>query len=192
MYEEFNRRIYGVIKDRIFLSNISGMPATVVEKLPEEIVEGEVLFDGMMLYNGVEGIEDDIQQMNSVTKDGERVNLEDYYTDNGAFDDDGLDRFIAALERLMTIDDATGGELRSIHLDSGVRGEEFPIFLRTLAYMYPERYVPMWEKYHGEHPEVEYSREECLAWAEIQQEMFRQNASVKDHLPGLRYPVSPV
>ena len=64
-----------------------------------------------------------------------------------------------------SIDDATDGVLRSIHLDSGVRGEEFPIFLRTLAYMYPARYVPMWEKYHGEHPEVKYSREECLAWA---------------------------
>ena len=47
------------------------------------------------------------QQMNSVTKNGERVNLEDYYTDNGAFDDDGMDRFIAALERLMTIDEFT-------------------------------------------------------------------------------------
>ena len=107
MYEEFNRRIYDVIKDRIFLSNFSGMPATVVEKLPEEIVESEVLFDGMMLYDGIEGIEDDIQQMNSVTKDGERVNLEDYYTDNGDFDDDGMDRFITALERLMTIDEFT-------------------------------------------------------------------------------------
>ena len=91
-------------------------------------------------------------------------------------------RFVAFVS--ASIDDATDGELRSIHLDSGVRGEEFPIFLRTLAYMYPERYVPMWEKYHEEHPEVEYSREECLAWAEKQQEMFRQNASVKGHLPG--------
>ena len=45
--------------------------------------------------------------MNSVTKDGERVNLEDYYTDNGAFDEDGMNRFIAALERLMTIDEFT-------------------------------------------------------------------------------------
>ena len=107
MYEEFNRWIHDVIKDKIFQSNISGMPATVVEKLPEEIVEGEVLFDGMMLYDGIEGIEDDIQQMNSVTKDGERVNLEDYYTDNGAFDEDGMNRFIAALERLMTIDEFT-------------------------------------------------------------------------------------
>ena len=96
-----------MIKDKIFLSHFSGMPATVVEKLSEEIVEGEVLFDGMMLYDGIEGIEDDIQQMNSVTKNGERVNLEDYYTDNGAFDDDGMDRFITALERLMTIDEFT-------------------------------------------------------------------------------------
>ena len=31
----------------------------------------------------------------------------DYYTDNGAFDDDGMDRFISALERLMTIDEFT-------------------------------------------------------------------------------------
>ena len=91
-------------------------------------------------------------------------------------------RFVAFVS--ASIDDATDGELRSIHLDSGIHGEEFPIFLRPLAYMYPARYVPMWEKYHGKHPEVEYSREECLAWAEKQQEKFRQNASVKDHLPG--------
>ena len=67
MYQEFNRRINDVIKDKIF----------------------------------------PVQQMNSVTKNGERVNLEDYYTDNGAFDDDGMDRFIAALERFMTIDEFT-------------------------------------------------------------------------------------
>ena len=57
MYEEFNRRIHDVIKDKIFLSNFSGMPATVVETLPEEIVEGEVLFDDLngkklTLYRG--------------------------------------------------------------------------------------------------------------------------------------------
>ena len=77
----------------------------VVEELPEDIVPGEVLFDGMMLFDGIEGVEDDIQQMNSFTKEGERVNLEDYYTDNGAFDDGGWDRFIDALDRLMTLDE---------------------------------------------------------------------------------------
>ena len=103
--EEFSSRIYDVIVDKVFLSNISGMPVTVVRKLPEQIKPGKVLFDGIMLYDGVEGIEDDIQQMHSYTKDGDIVNLEDYYTDNGAFDDDGWDRFLAALERLMTVDE---------------------------------------------------------------------------------------
>ena len=103
--EEFGKRIHEIIQDKIFFSNISGNPVEVVEKLPEEIVPGKVLFDGLMLFDGIEGIEDDIQQMNSFTKDGERVNLEDYYTDNGAFEDDGKERFLAALERLMTIDE---------------------------------------------------------------------------------------
>ena len=105
--EEFSSRIYDHIRDKIFLSNISGMPVTVVKKLPEQIKPGKVLFDGIMLFDGIEGIEDDIQQMHSYTKDGDIVNLEDYYTDNGAFDDDGWDRFLAALERLMTIDEFT-------------------------------------------------------------------------------------
>ena len=103
----FKQIIYNVIKDKIFLSNGSSCMATVVKELPEEIIPGLVLFDGIMLYDGLDGdgIEDDIQQMNSFTKDGERVNLEDYYTENGAFDDDGIDRFVAALERLMTVDE---------------------------------------------------------------------------------------
>ena len=103
--EEFSKRIHEIIEDKIFFSNISGNPVEVVEKLPEEIVPGKVLFDGLNLFDGIEGIEDDIQQMHSLLKDGTIVNLEDYYTDNGAFDDDGWDRFIAALERLMTADD---------------------------------------------------------------------------------------
>ena len=102
---EFTNKIYGIIRDKIFISLISSEPAEVVDKLPKDIVPGKVLFDGMMLYDGIKGIEDDIQQMNSVTKDGKYVNLEDYYTDNGAFDDDGWDRFIAALNRLMTLDE---------------------------------------------------------------------------------------
>jgi hypothetical protein len=103
--KEFTNKIFGIIKDKVFFSNISKEMAEVVEELPAEIVPGKVLFDGMMLFDGIEGIEDDIQQMTSYTKDGCHVNLEDYYTDSGAFDDDGWDRFMAALERLMTVDE---------------------------------------------------------------------------------------
>ena len=44
--EEFSNRIHEIIQDKIFFSNISGNPEEVVEKLPEEIVRGKVLFDG--------------------------------------------------------------------------------------------------------------------------------------------------
>ena len=103
--EEFRKRIHEIIQDKIFFSNISGNPVEVVEKLPEEIVPGKVLFDGLNLFDGIEGIEDDIQQMHSFTKDGVVVNLEDYYTDSGAFEEDGWESFLAALERLMTVDE---------------------------------------------------------------------------------------
>jgi hypothetical protein len=61
--EEFRKRIHEIIQDKIFFSNISGNPVEVVDKLPEEIVPGKVLFDGLTLFDGIEGIEDDIQQM---------------------------------------------------------------------------------------------------------------------------------
>ena len=99
---EFRQLLYETIKDRVFFSNFNGKMAEVVNELPEQITDGKVLFDGMVLYDGIEGVEDDIQQMHSYTKDGFKVNLEDYYTENGAFEDDGEDRFLAALGNLMT------------------------------------------------------------------------------------------
>lgn len=100
--DEFKRRIFDVIKDKIFFSNFSGEMAEVVKEMPEQMAVGKVLFDGIMLLDGIEGVEDDIQQMHSYTKDGFVANLEDYYTENGAFEDDGEDRFLVALGNLMT------------------------------------------------------------------------------------------
>ncbi len=121
--ELFTQRIYEAIEDKIFFSNISGSPALVVRELPKEIVPGKVLFDGIMLFDGEEGIEDDIQQMHSFTKDGVVVNLEDYYTDNGAFEDDGWDSFLEGLERLMTLDEFIQFSKK------GADGEDFPYLI---------------------------------------------------------------
>ena len=118
--EEFTKAVYEAIKDKVFFSNISKEIADVVEKLPAAILPGKVLFDGLNLFDGIEGIEDDIQQMTSYTKDGCIVNLEDYYTDSGAFDDDGWDRFMVALGRLMTVDEF------SQYIDKNGIGSELP------------------------------------------------------------------
>ena len=61
--EEFTKTVYETIKDKVFFSNISKEIADVVEKLPAAILPGKVLFDGLNLFDGIEGIEDDIQQM---------------------------------------------------------------------------------------------------------------------------------
>lgn len=104
MIEGFEQRIYPIIRDKIFFSRISGQRAEVLEQLPETIVPGKVLFDGIMLYDGIEGIEDDIQQVVSVTKESVGRNMEDYYQENGAFNDDEeiFSCFIEALGNLMT------------------------------------------------------------------------------------------
>ena len=99
---EFGRILYDAIEGKVFFSNFSGKMAEVVNELPEQIADGKVLFDGMMLLDGIEGVEDDIQQVHSYTKDGFVVNLEDYYTENGAFEDNGEDRFLTAIGNLMT------------------------------------------------------------------------------------------
>lgn len=100
--EEYRGRIYDVIKDKVFISNISGQMVDVVEKLPNHIVDEEVLFDGFMLFDGIEGVEDSVQHITSFTKDRVMVNVDDYYWENGVFEDDKIERFITALENLMT------------------------------------------------------------------------------------------
>ena len=48
--------IYDVLQDKAIFSLVIGNMVEVVKKLPEEIVEGKVLFDGITLYDGIEGI----------------------------------------------------------------------------------------------------------------------------------------
>lgn len=100
--EELKARVYGVIKGKVFISNISGQMVDVVEKLPDHIVDEEVLFDGFTLYDGIEGVDDGVRHITSFTKDRVMVNVEDYYEENGVFEDNENERFIAALENLMT------------------------------------------------------------------------------------------
>lgn len=113
---KFKRRIYEAVKDRVFFSNFSGEMTEVVNELPEQIADGKVLFDGMVLYDGIEGVEDDIQQVHSYTKNGFVVNLEDYYTENGAFEDDRKDRFLTAIDNLMTREEYANSINRGMQL----------------------------------------------------------------------------
>lgn len=80
--------IFDVIKDKVFFSCFSNEMAIVVDEIPEEREGGKVYFDGMTLIDDVEDVEDDIQQVYSYTEYGKKVNLEDYYQENGVFNED--------------------------------------------------------------------------------------------------------
>lgn len=92
--------IFDVIKDKVFFSCFSNEMAIVVEEMPEECEDGKVYFDGMTLIDGIEGVEDDIQQVYSYTEYGKKVNLEEYYSENRAYDK-SRSRLMEALDELM-------------------------------------------------------------------------------------------
>lgn len=98
-----------------------------------------------------------------------QVFLDDDWYSNGRFI-----RFGAA-----TIYDASDGEIRKLHLESGsiYDAEEYPFFVKTLAHLYPDHYGMVWDHYHSKHPEVEISEDECLAWFNEQKQPWQQEGS---------------
>ena len=96
-----------------------------------------------------------------------QVFLDDDWYSNGRFI-----RFGAA-----TIYDPSDGEIRTIYLESGsiYDAEDYPFFLKTLAHLYPDHYGADWDNFHSNHPDVEISEEECLAWFNEQKQPRQQD-----------------
>ena len=96
-----------------------------------------------------------------------QVFLDDDWYSNGRFI-----RFGSA-----TIYDALDGKIRKLHLESGSKYDtkEYPFFLKTLAHLYPDHYGMDWNHYHNDHPEVEITDDECLAWFNKQKQPWQQD-----------------
>lgn len=101
MSTEDNKFLKELSKKKFF-SRFSNAEVIFVDKIPEDRGDmTKAYFDGMFLLDNVADVEDDIQQVNSITKDGDYVNLEDFYADEGAFDKNGGERFYKAICNLM-------------------------------------------------------------------------------------------
>ena len=76
-----------------------------------------------------------------------------------------------------TIYDALDGKIRKLHLESGSKYDtkEYPFFLKTLAHLYPDHYGMDLEHYHNDHPDVEITDDECLAWFNKQKQPWQQD-----------------
>ena len=96
-----------------------------------------------------------------------QVFLDDDWYSNGRFI-----RFSSA-----TIYDALDGKIRKLHLESGSKYDtkEYPFFLKTLAHLYPDHYGMDWNHYHNDHPDVEITDDECLAWFNKQKQPWQQD-----------------
>ena len=96
-----------------------------------------------------------------------QVFLDDDWYSNGRFI-----RFGSA-----TIYDALDGKIRKLHLESGSKYDtkEYPFFLKTLAHLYTDHYGMDWNHYHNDHPEVEITDDECLAWFNKQKQPWQQD-----------------
>lgn len=100
--DDSKQSLYDIIKDKVFFSRFNDEMAIVVEKFPDVCEDGKVYFNGMTLVDGIEDCEDDIQQVYSITREGKKVNLEDYYSANGAYSKTREKQFMKALGNLMT------------------------------------------------------------------------------------------
>ncbi len=89
------------------------------------------------------------------------------FLDDDCYSNGRLIRFDAA-----TIFDPGGGQFHKFHLESGsiYDAGEYPYFLKMLAFLYPDHYAPDWDNFHQNHPEVEISDDEALAWWQEQPE----------------------
>ena len=105
-----NKEVIEEMKKKIFFSCFSGNQAIFVNSV-EELTEEQrndktkAFFDGMTSIDNAEDVEDDISQVFSITKDREQVNLQGYYSENGAFDEDSEDQFLGAVKNLIDKED---------------------------------------------------------------------------------------
>ena len=77
---------FGLLSAKDIRSNFSGEIVTFVSPLPEDAKTG-VYSDGVNLLDLVAGFEDDISQMHGILRSGEPINMQDFYSWFGAWED---------------------------------------------------------------------------------------------------------
>ena len=99
-----NNEIMEEMKKKVFYSRFSGTECIFVDSidnLSEQQLNDKTAcyFDGMNLIDNVKGFQDDISQVYSITNRGRYVNLQDYYSRHGAYEEKS-DKFLEAIKKL--------------------------------------------------------------------------------------------
>ena len=90
---------FGLLSAKDIRSNFSGEIVTFVSPLPEDAKTG-VYSDGVNLLDLTTGFEDDISQMHGILRSGEPINMQDFYSWFGAWEDGNrFEKMLSALLR---------------------------------------------------------------------------------------------
>ena len=92
------------MKKKVFFSRFSNAEVVFVDSI-EELTEEQLAnktkayFDGNFLLDNKADVQDDISSVVSITNRGRYVNLQDYYSKHGAYEENS-DKFLEAIKKL--------------------------------------------------------------------------------------------
>lgn len=113
------------MKKKVFFSRFSDAEVIFVNSI-EELTEEQLAdktkayFDGMSLLDNKADVQDDISSVVSITNHGRYVNLQDYYSRHGAYEENS-DKFLEAIKKLKDKEISNTNYIEDIHDEAVIK-----------------------------------------------------------------------
>ena len=113
------------MKKKVFFSRFSNAEVVFVDSI-EELTEEQLAdktkayFDGNFLLDNKADVQDDISSVVSITNRGRYVNLQDYYSKHGAYEENS-DKFLEAIKKLKDKEISNTNYIEDIHDEAAIK-----------------------------------------------------------------------
>lgn len=113
------------MKKKVFFSRFSNAEVVFVDSI-EELTEEQLAdktkayFDGNFLLDNKADVQDDISSVVSITNRGRYVNLQDYYSKHGAYEENS-DKFLEAIKKLKDKEISNTNYIEDIHDEAVIK-----------------------------------------------------------------------
>lgn len=113
------------MKKKVFFSHFSNAEVVFVDSI-EELTEEQLAdktkayFDGNFLLDNKADVQDDISSVVSITNRGRYVNLQDYYSKHGAYEENS-DKFLEAIKKLKDKEISNTNYIEDIHDEAVIK-----------------------------------------------------------------------
>ena len=113
------------MKKKVFFSRFSNAEVVFVDSI-EELTEEQLAdktkayFDGNFLLDNKADVQDDISSVVSITNRGRYVNLQDYYSKHGAYEENSY-KFLEAIKKLKDKEISNTNYIEDIHDEAVIK-----------------------------------------------------------------------